>query len=154
MASWSGGTALWRDDFKDNDTSAYNSLFPHIDFVFQISECGKYLLDNTVLLESIKTDESKKGNYKLFKAFAVELPILFINLVKENRINWCTYNHIMKNIEVFLSNQYLSFEIIKTPCSYDLTNFREYTSVFFSTGKILLMAYLRYFKYLIRGKRR
>ena len=152
MASRSGGTAFWKDDFENNEIVNYNELFPHLSYVLKENKNNLYIVDNTKVFELPNTDESKKGKYQLYKAFAVELPILFIDLLKEDKISWKTYKNIMRQLEVFIANQYLDLQIEKKACSYDLSNFKEYVSIFFNPQKIIIMAYLRYIKHFLRRR--
>lgn len=152
MASWSGGTAIWREEFQKKELSYYNELFPHISFVLEKNRNNVYIVDNTRIFELLRTDETKKGKYKIYQAFAVELPMIFTRLFQKNLISWMTYKRVMKQIEVFLANQFRQLEIERKPCSYDLTGFNEYVSIFFNPNRIRIMAFARYLKHkLIRG---
>ena len=139
-------------NFKKKELSYYNELFPHISFVLEKNRNNVYIVDNTRIFELLRTDETKKGKYKIYQAFAVELPMIFTRLFQNNLISWMTYKRVMKQIEVFLANQFRQLEIERKPCSYDLTGFNEYVSIFFNPNRIRIMAFARYLKHkLIRG---
>lgn len=146
MSSWSGGTAIWRNDFKKEELKAYNRLFPHIKYVLSNSTCNLYLVDNTKIFYHPQTDETKKGNYKLYQAFGLELPMIFFDIKKKNMLKQTTYKKVLKQIEKFLAIQYCELELEKKPCSYDLSDFTDYVSIFFNPHKIIIMAYIRYLK--------
>lgn len=60
-SSYSGGVAIWREDFEKMDLSkTFNKLFPHIDMIFSEKEKQKYIIDGHKLMESLPTDETKK----------------------------------------------------------------------------------------------
>lgn len=60
-SSWSGGTAIWKRDFENIDLARpFNKLFPHTDIVFSNKTHDHYMIDDTVLMDTLPTDETKK----------------------------------------------------------------------------------------------
>lgn len=146
MASWSGGTAFWKDEVDLVRAENYNTFFPHISFVLNKSKSSKYLVINKKGFENIKADETKKGKYNLFYAFGVVFPELILHYVVNGDISLDTFLGIMKRMQRFLGQQYMEYCILKKPCSYDLTNMKSNCDVFFDSHRVKLIAYLKLLK--------
>lgn len=154
MSSWSGGTSIWKEDFiKISESYVYDELFPHTAFVFAVKNNRKYIVNDKRIFAPIKADETKKGKYKLYEAFAVNFPNLIMQLENENNISKSTKKKIMRDMEFFLAQQYLEHEINKVPCSYELEGFYKYTSVYFNPFEIKILAYLKWIKNYMKGKK-
>lgn len=147
--SWSAGIALWKSDYDQVKVEKlYNDLFPHLNFVFPYTHKDKYLIDNKELLIDETTDATKKGHYNLFKAFAYE----FINCMKylkdHGDITELTYNKIKNDNYGFLLGLYQGYIIKKTPCSYDLTDYKKYINIYYDEKKMKKDGYIG----LIKGR--
>ena len=137
-SSWSAGIAIWQKDLNKalSDMPSFSSIFPH--FVFMMAETNKmrYIIDNSVLMTEIKSDYSNRANYNLFYAFAVEFPMIMLDLVRNKIISISAYNKIKKSILYYVSKLYVDFIVMKKPCSYNLENYQKYIDVFFTIQKV------------------
>lgn len=126
-SSWSAGLCFWKEDF-DNlpDGMIYNTMFPHISILFYYRMRDKYIIKNAQILLEADTDATKKGKYNLFETFAVEYPAVLNQLVADKSITEETYNFVIKELIVFLTNLYAEYVLAKVPCSYNLTDCDAY----------------------------
>ena len=153
MSSWSGGTAIWKRDFeKIPEDYEYNILFPHTGFLFAAKSSASYIVSDRKIFQSLKTDETKKGNYKLYKAFGVDFPNLVFQLEKEKSITKKTCNKVMQDMKFFLAQQYMEHEIMKNHCSYDLQGFQDYVGIYFHPTEIIVLGWMKYTKKRILHK--
>lgn len=152
-SSWSAGLALWHDDIEKVDKiSEFNSLFPHTDILFLNKNSTEYIIDNRVLMQELPTDDTKKGKYNLFHAFAVEYPKILRELLNSNFISENTFNDVMSDLKVFLGQLYFKFIILKRPCSYDLTDADQYIATNFSVFNMKIMALPYFLSNVIKNK--
>lgn len=136
-SSWSAGTAIWKKDFDKMDLNKeFNKLFPHTDIVFYNKEASKYIVDDSLLLYEIPSDNTKKGNYDLFNAFAVEYPSIIYSLFKERNITLKTYNTIIRKNSFFVSELYYEYIIRKNPCSYNLDGYENSIGKYYGNFEI------------------
>jgi hypothetical protein len=140
FSSWSAGTTMWKEDFdKMEKCTSYNATFPHTDFMFSEKKKDNYIIDHTKLFDMIPVDETKKGNYDLFYAFAVEYPGLLLDLCREGYISKETFLSVKEDILVFLGQQYYGYVLRKIPCSYDLSSYKTSIRVFYSNFAVWRM---------------
>lgn len=133
-SSWSAGVSVWKKDYdlfvKDQENRA-NKLFPHIIFIAQNIK-DKYVIDDSELMEEIKVDYSNRSQYNLFFAFAVEYPLIIIDLYRNNKISFSTYKSVIKSIRYYCAKLYVDFIVLKKRCSFELDRYDESIRVFFS----------------------
>lgn len=151
--SYSGGLSFWKEDFAKNlEKLDYNYLFPHTTIVLNKVEKAKYIICTRKISEEIPTGHGKKGKYKIYYAFGVELPSIILNLYKEGSITYGTYKSVLRDIEKCIINHYIMFSIKGDPHSYDLANADEYLNVFFDYYRIKRVAYMKYAAKKILGR--
>lgn len=132
-SSYSGGTAIWKKDFDKMDLSRpFNKLFPHINMILGIRDRNKYIIDGHAIMTSLPTDDTKKGTYNLFYAFAVEYPSLILDLYREGFIKIDTFKSVLKDNFNFIAGLYLDYVVFNKPCSYDLSGGKENISVYYN----------------------
>lgn len=142
-SSWSAGTSIWKNDFiKMELNGGFNQLFPHTDIVFYDKKCNKYIVDDTPLFKEISSDSTKKGNYDLFHAFAVEYPAIIDSLFQKGDISKETFDFIIKENGEFISKLYYQFILLKKPCSYKLKGYRKSFGYYYSEFEIVLKAFM------------
>lgn len=148
-SSWSTGMAFWREDFErlPEDTSTFNELFPHTDILFSERNRGKYIIDNTIILNEIPSGNKPKGNYDLFFAFGVEYPWIICNLLREKSISTVTFRKVTNANLLFVAGLYFSYIIRKQYCSYDLSGLKNMFGVFYTKKQMRRKLYM----VLIRG---
>ena len=131
-SSWSAGTTIWKKDLEELDfTQTFNKMFPHTDVIFSARKKGMYIIDNTALLTDLEPNASQKGKYDLFDTFAVEYVKIIERLYKDGDITLETFEKVKKeNLDLVMSF-YVSFVMIKRPCSYDLSNFSDSIVVYY-----------------------
>lgn len=131
-SSYSGGTAIWKDDFDNMDLSMpFNRLFPHINMILGIRDRNKYIIDGHAIMKSLPTDDTKKGTYNLFYAFAIEYPSLILDLYREGFIKIDTLKSVLKDNLNFIAGLYLDYIVLKKPCSYELSGSKENIGVYY-----------------------
>ena len=119
-SSWSAGTAIWKSEFDKMDLSReFNRLFPHTDIVFNNRNNSSYIVDDTPLMRNLPADNTKKGSYDLFYAFAVEYPRIIERLHEDGSITRKTLSYVKKKNRRFVSQLYADYVLRKKPCSYD-----------------------------------
>lgn len=146
-SSWSAGLAFWKNDLKEiNKIDDFNSLFPHTDILFLRKDASEYVLVDEPLMKEIRIDDTKKGHYNLFRAFAEEYLNLIEQLYHDGAISNRTYRKIYNGLKHFLGSLYGIYVVGKTPCSYDLTDANRYIENNFSISEIKRIAYLTLLK--------
>ena len=149
-SSRSAGTAIWKKTFNQIDLSKkFNTLFPHTGIVFAEKNENLYVVDNTKLMEELPTDNTKKGNYDLFHAFAVEYPSIIENLMIAGYISKDTFKNVKQRNGCFVSELYLNYVIKKKPCSYKLDGFSTSMKKYYSSIEIYNYAIFIEIKYII-----
>lgn len=150
--TWSTGMAIWKKDFdKIPSNERYNELFPHTTLLFRERERGHYIIDDTLLLDEIPSDQSKKGQYDLFYAFAVEWMMILGDLLRSKDITYPTFAALKKETLKFCVSMAFDFIILRKLCSYDTSSFWRSMKVFYSPCQIL-KEMLFYFPKKIIGK--
>lgn len=135
-SSWSGGLGIWKSDFNTLPKDLqYNVLFPHTTILFTSYENRNYMIDNSVLMESLPEDHPK-GRYNLFHAFAVEYPSIIIDLLRTDKIKLATALQIKKELLKFLAGLYLDYRIFQRKCSYDLRGMEKNITVYYSRWQL------------------
>lgn len=139
-ATWSGGTTFWGED-KDELLSKkeYDKYFPHIDIVFAYKDNRKYLIVNDKISHQKTIDETKKGKYDLFDAFANHFIEITKKLYYNNKITKDTYKKIKFDNLLFVIGLHYQYVLKGKPCSYIVTNFwsefsKQYTFLDFLKG--------------------
>lgn len=143
--TWSTGMAIWKKDFdKIPSNERYNELFPHTTLLFRERERGHYIIDDTLLLDEIPSDQSKKGQYDLFYAFAVEWMMILGDLLRSRDITYATFFALKKETLKFCIGMAFDFMILRKPCSYDTSSFWQNMKVFYCPFQIFkeLLLYL------------
>lgn len=157
FASWTTGVGIWKDEYDNLPLNIkIDKISPHSCILFSNRNGSRYIINNFVFSEEIKTDSSKKGTYDLFKAFGVEELTITQNLFIDGDISASTLKKVKNDYRKFVANLYYDFIIRKKPCSYDLTGFEDAMGIYFNKYDIIINAYLtgfvRLFKKLKGGK--
>lgn len=143
FSSWSAGTAIWKSELEQMNLSLkFNTLFPHTDIIFNNKTNTNYIIDDTLLMKEIPVDVTKKGNYDLFDAFAVQYPLIIKNLYKDREITRKTFNYVIRKNSYFVSSLFLDYIIKKEPCSYNLGGYKKSMGIFYSDIEIKCKAFL------------
>lgn len=142
-ASWTTGVGVWKEDFeKIPEDKVYNKISPHSDVLFAERHKTAYLIYDRLWSKELESNHSKKGSYDLYKAFGVEEFTITLRLYVDGDITIKTLKAVKKDYEKFLAGLYLDFNILKRPCSYDLSGFNDAMGIFFSKCKVKRMAWL------------
>ena len=136
-SSWSTGMAFWKSDFDaiPNVENA-NYLFPHTKILFSQRNRHDYIIDDRDLLDEIPVGGIPKGRYNLFDAFAVEYPALLLELERSGDISKETFLYVKKQNFNFVASLYFVYILLKRPCSYDLSDFKNSLNCYYSMGKV------------------
>ena len=136
-SSWSAGTAIWKEQFRKLDLNKnFNSLFPHTDILFLERHMSEYLIDDYPIMQELIIDESKKGQYDIFFAFAVEFPSLILELFRTGDIHLETFEYVLKNNRKFIAELYFKYCIKKEKCSYILSGYNDAIQIYYSKWEI------------------
>lgn len=137
-SSWSTGMAFWKSDFDSiQGLNHCNALFPHTNILFAVRKNRDYIIDNKKILDEIPSGKIPKGRYNLFKAFAIEYPLLISELYRDGDISIQTLLKVKKDNLSFVATLYLSYIILRKECSYDLNFYKESIAVFYSKTSVL-----------------
>lgn len=143
-SSWSGGLAMWKEDFNALPPNLeYNTLFPHTTLLFYFTDRKKYVINYTDFYRDIITDHSKKGKYLFYNAFGVEYPAILLTLLRSKSISLQTFISIRDANGDFIAECYKNFSIFHLPHSYDLSGCEEYLSVFYNFNDIVSKAWFK-----------
>lgn len=136
--SWTTGVGIWREDYEKLAPNIHvDKISPHSCVLFSERKKNKYIIDNMIFSKEIDFDQSKKGKYDLFKAFAVEEFTIALNLYIDGDISIKTLRIIKKDYENFVCELFYDYIIRKRPCSYDLTGFNDSMGIFFERKNII-----------------
>lgn len=133
-SSWSTGMTIWKSDFEklSCNVNGYNELFPHTDILFNERKRKTYVIDNSIIFDTIPQGKKPKGSYDLFYAFGIEYPSIILKLFRDKDITFETYQYVMdKNLEN-VARLYWYFCIKKQYCSYDLSGIDVMYQIFYS----------------------
>lgn len=151
-STWSGGLAFWNKDLDQiKSLKSFNSLYPHTDVLFMKRHAKEYIIVDKVLTKSLPTDDTKKGRYNLFHAFADEYIDILKNLKNDGDITEATYQSVHNKLEKFIIDLYAQYVLLRTPCSYDLTDSEKYIGKNFSIKEVRKLAKRRAFKHRIKS---
>lgn len=150
--TWSGGLAFWHKDLeKIEGLQLFNSLFPHTDVLFMKRHAKKYVIIDKVLTKSLPTDDTKKGRYNLFHAFADEYINILKGLKSDGDITEATYQSVYGELKQFVVDLYAQYVLLQMPCSYDLSDSDKYISKNFSVEEVNKLAKKWALKYRIKS---
>lgn len=148
--TWTTGVGVWKSDFeKIPSAHIYNYIDPHSDVLLWERNKTKYIIDDKKWSHEIDDDQTKKGKYDLYRCFAVEEPSIILNLLLNRDITEKTYKLVIRDYEKCVSHFFCQFNLLRTPCSYDIKNFNDSMGIFMNKYKILFYAYLELPKALL-----
>lgn len=148
-SSWSGGLAIWKDEFDSVAKNAqFEGLYPHCKVLFYFRKKTSYFIVDSPLFSLIDSNQSNKGNYKLFKAFGVEYPSILLQLYIDGSISIKTLDKLLNDNLNCLAGFYLRFVIKKEACSYDLNDYKDCINVFYSHKRLLAVLIKNYFHFI------
>lgn len=129
--TWSGGLAYWNTERILTSTAEdYNALFPHFYILSMETDRTKYYIDDHELTTSVSADETKKGVYDFYYAFAVEFPSLLLQLNREGKIDIQTFLSVKRELLEWIADQFINYRILRTKTAYDLSNFPQTVYVY------------------------
>ena len=129
--TWSGGLAYWNTDrILSSNSTDYNALFPHFYILSMETDKILYYIDDHELTTSLNADETKKGIYDFYYAFAVEFPSLLLQLNREGKIGLQTFLSVKDELLEWIADQFINYRILRTKTSYDLSNFPQTIHVY------------------------
>ena len=142
FASWTTGVGVWKTDFGRIPSDwTYNKISPHSDVLFWERNRDKYIIDDRKWCHEIDSSHANKGNYDLYKAFAIEEISITLGLFTNGDISIKTLKNVIKDYKKFVADCYFRFNIMHEPCSYKIDGFDEAMGVFMSKNEILFKAY-------------
>lgn len=143
--TWTTGVGIWKEDFERIPKDyQYDRISPHAGILYSERKKSKYIINDLYWMSEPDTDQSKKGKYDLYKAFAVDEFIITINLYRDGDISIETLKTVKEGFRDFLKTLYCDFNLRKIPCSYDLTGFEDYIGIFFDKEDIVEGGKLKY----------
>lgn len=141
-ASWTTGVGVWRSDFeKIPENHHYNKISPHSDVLFAERSKEQYIIDDKVWSYEIDRSHKNKGNYDLYKAFAIEEISITLGLFLDGDITAKTFKTVKKSYRDSVVTFYRIFNILKRPCSYRIDGLCDATGIFLSRIDIVIRAW-------------
>lgn len=147
--SWSAGIGIWEDDVPKLEEIKYDETFPNIAVVLDVRKDSHCVIWNKKYQDML--DDSGKGGYNLFNAFAVILLNLLGDYTQEKKISEKTYQATKDKLFRFLTQLYLEEVIRKSKHSYDLSNIYESMCTHYSYKKYIWMKIIGMGKYVKSG---
>ena len=139
MVSWTSGVGVWKKKFEKIPACAkVDDISPHSHILFCDRNNARYIVDNTILAHEIDLDQTRKGKYDLFKAFAVDEVTIALNLYADGSISADTLKKVRLGYRNYVSECYFHFILRKKPCSYDISGFEDAMGIIFSKWEIFL----------------
>ncbi|TYZ29818.1 glycosyltransferase family 2 protein [Selenomonas caprae] len=143
IASWTTGVGVWKSDFhKIPSDHKYNKISPHSDVLFAERKRNRYIINNKKWAHDIYDGHENKGEYDLYKTFAIDEISIIFDLYRGGDISVDTLKSTVKSYRKFVANCYLKFNIMRIPCSYMIDGFDKSMGVFMDKWEILIMAYI------------
>jgi len=142
-ASWSAGTALWREDLHDIRSKPIDNTFPHTVFLFDVRENGPYLIWDG-RYHKLQNDASS-GGYNPFEAFGITFLNLMSRLRQEGRIRPETFEKVRQDVFVFLRTLHFKEVMLPAKHNYILTDIPQKMSVYFSARDYRKMVLYNFF---------
>ena len=124
LAYWNTGRIL------ASTAEDYHALFPHFYILSMETNKERYYIDDRELTTSVSADETKKGVYDFYYAFAVEFPSLLLQLNREGKIDIQTFLSVKRELLEWIADQFINYRILRTKTAYDLSNFPQTVYVY------------------------
>jgi hypothetical protein len=143
-STWSGGFSFWKSDKNELlSLNAYDNYFPHIDVLLFYKNKRKYIIINDKLSFQNEVDDTKKGKYDLFDAFANHYVYILRQIYNNNYICRNTFIHIKNDNLLFVLRLHYMYIVKKKACSYILDSFwvsflEQYSCTDFILGYVVL----------------
>lgn len=149
-SSWTTGVGVWKEDFEQiPEDHKYNHISPHSDVLFFVKDRDAYIVEDRVWAHDIEANHSKKGKYDLYKTFGCDELAILLNLYIEGFISVETFNTVKLDYEQFFAELYFEFDVLRKPCSYDLSGFEDNVNIFFSKHRVILLVLIVIFKKIV-----
>ena len=141
-ASWTTGVGVWKSDFDTIPIDwQYNKISPHSDVLYWVRDNRKYIIDDRAWSRDIDESHENKGQYDLYRAFAVEEIMIPLQLYIDGYISDKTLKRVKKAYMRCVAKFYARFNLLKEPCSYDISGFSSNTDVIISKWKTMVMVW-------------
>ncbi|MBQ6300469.1 MAG: hypothetical protein IJK79_08875 [Bacteroidales bacterium] len=127
--TWSAGTCAWKEDLSDMRNKAVDATFPHTLFLFGLRPESRYVIWNGVCQRM--QDETGKGGYDVFHAFAVTFPDILSHLRYHGRISKDTFLQVKKELFAFLRTIYVKHVILPSDCTFIIRDVKKSLSVYY-----------------------
>ena len=127
--TWSAGTCAWKEDLADLRSKPVDATFPHTLFLFGLRPESRYVIWNGVCQRM--QDETGKGGYDVFHAFAVTFPDILSHLRYHGRISKDTFLRVKKELFAFLRTLYVKHVILPSDCTFIIRDVKESLSVYY-----------------------
>ena len=127
--TWSAGTCAWKEDLSEMRSKPVDATFPHTLFLFGLRPESRYVIWNGVCQKM--QDETGKGGYDVFHAFAVTFPDILSELRYHGRITKDTFLRVKKELFRFLRTIYVKHVILPSDCTFIIRNVKESLSVYY-----------------------
>ena len=143
LVSWTSGVGIWKEKFdRIPKSTKVDNISPHSHILFSDRTNQRYIVDDTVYAVEIDLNQSRKGKYDFFKAFAADEPAIALQLYADGSISADTMKEVRLGYKNYIIECYFLFFIRKVPCSYDLSGFNDNMGIVFSKQEILFGVFL------------
>ena len=143
--SWSAGVGAWKEDLVNLRQLDVDDTFPHLVFILGLRKKSKYVIWNPQY--EIMTDDTGKGGYDVFHAFAVHLLDLNKKLRDEGRITSGTFRKYKRELFQFLCNLYYNEVLQPSKHTFILKDIHKSMITYYGELGYWLMLVSAYAKY-------
>lgn len=128
-SSWSAGIGFWQKDIENIDSVVLNEMFPNASLLFYLRGESPYVICNKKFYQ--RGDDTGKGGYNLFGAFAVTYLDLLTDLRGKKRLSIDTFIKVKGDLFLFLRRLYLIEVLLPTKHTFILEDIEKYMEVYY-----------------------
>lgn len=122
LSTWSSSFGIWKSDFSKilQKTEVFDKMFPHTSLLFLLHDKDKYVVSKTSYF--VNQNLKKKSGYNLPETFGTRFLGMCDDLYKNEHISVNTYEHIKKDILLFIADYYAYVNYFKDRYGFSYEN--------------------------------
>lgn len=122
LSTWSSSFGIWKSDFSKiiQKTEVFDKMFPHTSLLFLLNDKNTYVVSKTSYF--VNQNLKKKSGYNLPETFGTRFLGMCDDLYKNEHISVNTYEHIKKDILLFIADYYAYVNYFKDRYGFSYEN--------------------------------